>query len=62
MADGSSASFGWIRWTAKVDRGAGATTSVCCRATDVQGNTQPQVAAKQRGYLYNGWSRVDVRS
>ena len=28
--------------------------------TDVAGTTQPEVAPKQRGYVYNGWSRVSI--
>jgi sulfite oxidase len=37
-------------------------TAVTCRAFDTQGKGQPRVAAKQRGYLYNGWSTMAVAS
>lgn len=59
MCDDSSASFGWVRWTAEVPLGPGP-TEVVARATDAAGITQPKVAPKQRGYLYNGWSRVTI--
>lgn len=62
LRDDSSASFGWVRWTAQVPlrcREHGP-TEVVARATDAAGTVQPEVAPKQRGYLYNGWSRVSV--
>ena len=31
-----------------------------CRASDADGQTQPRVSTKHKGYLYNGWSRVEV--
>jgi len=55
--DQSSKSFGWVRWTAEVPR----TAQVCCRATDTEGKTQCEISPKQRGYLYNGWSKVKVK-
>jgi len=51
----------WIRWVARVPRSGSSTTeTLCCRATDENGQTQPRVSEKQRGYLYNGWSHVTV--
>jgi sulfite oxidase len=58
-ADGSQGSFGWVRWSAELEVGA-EVGSVCCRATDVEGKTQQEVPAKERGYIFNGWSKVDV--
>ena len=33
---------------------------VMCRATDENGNRQPEVSPKQRGYIYNGYNRITV--
>ena len=33
---------------------------VMCRATDENGNRQPEVSPKQRGYVYNGYNRITV--
>ncbi len=64
LEDGSSKSFGWVRWTARVINGSGdggdEEMRVCCRATDAQGISQIEVSPKQRGYLYNGWHSVVV--
>ncbi|GMH78644.1 hypothetical protein TrLO_g14636 [Triparma laevis f. longispina] len=56
--DQSNKSFGWVRWSANVS--AENTTEVCCRATDSEGKTQCEISPKQRGYIYNGWSKVEV--
>ena len=56
----------WLRWSADVPlpRGSGADGErrcvVCCRAFDLHGQSQPRVSPKQRGYLYNGWYKVDL--
>lgn len=63
VADGSHKSFGWVRWVAnlEVEVSSGAVAvDVCCRATDTAGTTQSEKPAKERGYLYNGWSKVQV--
>ena len=62
IADGSHKHFGWVRWVAKlnVPLGKHATVSVCSRATDTDGKTQAKTPPKERGYLYNGWSKVEV--
>ena len=57
--DGSHKSFGWVRWNVTIERGDDE-TEVCCRATDSEGKTQVRVSPKQRGYLYNGWSKVSI--
>ena len=56
--DGSHRNFGWIRWEASLPEVK--TSSVCCRAIDTEGNTQPAISPKERGYLYNGWQTVQV--
>jgi sulfite oxidase len=56
--DGSEGCFGWVRWTAELAQGA---RTVVCRATDSEGNVQPERPQKERGYIYNGWSRVDLK-
>jgi sulfite oxidase len=63
IADGSHKHFGWVRWVAKlnVPLGKHATVSVCSRATDTDGKTQAKTPPKERGYLYNGWSKVEVK-
>ena len=61
VADGSLGNFGWVRWSAElVATNKTTTTSVCCRATDVEGNTQREVSAKERGYCFSGWHFVEV--
>lgn len=53
--------FGWVRFRANIDlhqrpiSSAERKISVCCRATDTNGVSQPQVSKKHRGYIYNGW-------
>ena len=60
LPDDAKAPHHWVRWVARVPlSGAGAQT-VCCRAMDLSGQTQPRVSEKQRGYLFNGWFRVDL--
>lgn len=49
--------FGWVRWEAEVPAGA---QTVCCRATDSASVTQPRISSKQRGYLFNGWSKFEI--
>jgi hypothetical protein len=44
----------------KVEGDSAGRCVVCCRAFDVDGQSQPRVSAKQRGYLYNGWFRVEL--
>jgi len=57
--DGSHKNFGWVRWNVTIDKGeSGVKKEVCCRATDAEGKTQAEISPKQRGYLYNGWSKV----
>ena len=63
--DGSHSHFGWVRWSATIPiQPASAErrkrTSICCRATDAEGNTQCEAPAKERGYVFNGWSKVRV--
>ena len=63
--DGSHSHFGWVRWSASIPMRPGRAvghgeTSVCCRATDAEGITQREAPAKERGYVYNGWSKVNV--
>ena len=62
LEDESQKNFGWVRWEAKIARPGSAdeTATVCCRATDTDGNEQQEISPKQRGYLYNGWHKVQV--
>jgi sulfite oxidase len=66
LKDGSQKNFGWVRWSAELETkteggtGMAKTMTICCRATDSEGNSQMEVSDKQRGYLYNGWSKVNV--
>ena len=59
VPDDSSSSFGWVRWMVRIPLIEGR-AEVVCRATDAEGVTQPEVSPKQRGYLYNGWCRVNI--
>uniref|UniRef100_A0A7S3LNJ1 Cytochrome b5 heme-binding domain-containing protein n=1 Tax=Aplanochytrium stocchinoi TaxID=215587 RepID=A0A7S3LNJ1_9STRA len=67
LKDDSVGSYhGWVRFVADVDAGTikdKAIVEICAlaRATDSNGNVQPQVSTKQRGYLYNGWSIVQFK-
>ena len=70
----SHKNFGWVRWERELelelelDKHSGENSfsqqqgkvSVYCRATDSEGKTQPEVSTKKRGYLFNGWSKLDV--
>jgi len=59
LKDDATAPHHWLRWTARLPLGAGG-GALCCRASDADGQTQPRVSTKHKGYLYNGWSRVEV--
>jgi len=63
IPDDSSKNFGWVRWVAQVEveKGLGKTV-VCCRAFDTEGKTQIETTPKERGYIYSGWSKVEVGS
>lgn len=69
--DDSNAFYGWVRYSAKVKIPAPVTNSnsvveveptisLWCRAEDSNGEVQPEISPKQRGYLYNGWNKVTV--
>ena len=65
--DDSNAFFGWIRFQASVKIPSsrhGTKNSrivIMCRATDENGVVQPETSKKQRGYLYNGWHKVELK-
>jgi len=59
IVDDSSSNHGWVRWSAEVAT-EGTTTTVCCRAVDSDGITQMKAPPKERGYIFNGWSKVEV--
>ena len=61
-ADSKMKTFGWVRWQCSIPIASLSppATSVCCRAIDAAGTMQPKVSAKERGYIYNGWSTFDV--
>ena len=58
--DESSRNFGWVRWEAELEADKGQTALLYCKATDSTGITQLEKAPRQRGYIYNGWSKVAV--
>lgn len=64
--DDSRGKHSWLRWAAQVPiphtttDGTQAPCSLCCRAVDASGVSQPRVSKKQRGYLYNGWCSVNM--
>ena len=76
LPDDARSPHNWLRWVAHVplprqlsastanmpdgEAEAGARCSVCCRAFDANGQSQPRVSQKQRGYLYNGWFKVNL--
>jgi len=56
--------FAWVRWTHSMESSS-AYSDVWCKATDVNGNTQPQIGIPKRqhatgGYLYNGYHRIEI--
>jgi sulfite oxidase len=54
--------FAWQHWTAEVDLPPGKHELVV-RATDSRGNTMPERPEWNfKGYLYNGWHRVEVQA
>lgn len=74
VADDARTPHHWLRWVARVplgatsdlgggrcvEPGADRPCTVCCRAFDTNGQSQPKVSPQQRGYLYNGWFHVDL--
>jgi len=59
---GKSAPFNWQQWTAELDLPRGKHELILC-ATDSRGNMTPEKAAWNfKGYLYNGWHRVNVEA
>lgn len=56
----ASKPYTWALWTADVDLSPGKHQLVV-RATDTKGNHQPEKGAwNLKGYLFNGWQRVNV--
>ena len=70
--DDSTGFYGWVRFrtSVKVPTQNNSTNQVMlsdaitlvCRATDENGVVQPETSQKERGYLYNGWHKVEVRN
>src|SRR5262245_25381880 len=59
---GKSAPFNWQQWTAEVDLPPGTHELIVC-ATDSRGNMTPEKAEWNfKGYLYNGWHRVNLEA
>ena len=56
--DDSAGAYGWVRWS--LDAPLAGSATFVCRATDAVGTTQPEVAPKNRGYIFNGWSKKTV--
>ena len=68
QSDNSSSFFGWVRFQASVvipptypSSNLHNSSTILCRATDEGGMVQPETSPKERGYLYNGWHRVDIK-
>ena len=69
--DDSKGFFGWIRFrtSLKVSTYVDSLNqmkltvpiTLICRATDENGAVQPETSRKERGYLYNGWHKVDIK-
>jgi sulfite oxidase len=58
--EGQPQAFAWRLWTAEVELPAGK-HHLIVRAADSQGHTMPEKPEWNiKGYLYNGWHRVDV--
>ena len=60
--------YGWFRFSAtfkilpaQISESNDLNIMIMCRATDKNGNMQPEVAKKERGYLYNGWHKVHIK-
>ena len=70
--DDSSAFFGWVRFRTSIKVPTlinssnqitlKAPITLVCRAMDKDGTVQPETSKKERGYLYNGWHNVVVKS
>ena len=67
QSDDSSSFFGWVRFQASVaipptytSTNLDNSSTILCRATDEDGMVQPKTSPKERGYLYNGWHKVDI--
>ena len=59
---GKATPFNWQQWTAEIDLSLGKHELVVC-ATDTRGNMMPEKAEwNLKGYLYNGWHRVNVEA
>jgi sulfite oxidase len=59
---GQPVPFAWQQWSAAIDLAPGKHELVV-RATDSRGNTMPERAEWNfKGYLYNGWHRVQVEA
>ena len=68
--DDSHSFFGWIRFQASIKIPSHSdpamvpakSITIMCRATDENGIAQPETSKKERGYLYNGWHKVEITS
>ncbi|GMI07399.1 hypothetical protein TrLO_g7580 [Triparma laevis f. longispina] len=49
--------YGWRRWSIVLDHESRVYKS---RATNQKGESQPEVSAKENGYIYNGYGMLDV--
>lgn len=56
--------YGWVFFTAAVPVKAvnenNEAVKLNCRATNREGEQQPRISPKQRGYLYNGWHELEA--
>jgi sulfite oxidase len=59
--DDSVGKHGWSRWMVDLEAPAGQKAlSIWSRATDASGRMQEENPKKQRGYTFNGYSKIDV--
>jgi sulfite oxidase len=58
---GENVPYAWRQWQYVWKPKAAGNTTILCRATDAQGDTQPESSSwNPGGFLWNGWDRVSV--
>jgi DMSO/TMAO reductase YedYZ molybdopterin-dependent catalytic subunit len=58
---GENVPYAWRQWQYVWKPKAAGSTTILCRATDAQGDTQPESSSwNPSGFLWNGWDRISV--
>ena len=58
---GENVPYAWRQWQYVWKPKAAGSTTILCRATDAQGDTQPESSSwNPGGFLWNGWDRISV--